>query len=355
MTKTDAVFGWVIVGPGSIARRFVLALRSQSTPARVVAVCGRDEQTAASFADRLGLRHAFVTANLAEALSAEGVDGVYVATPHSAHRFIVEQSLRARKAVLCEKPMTTNPVDTAQLIDQARTSGAFLMEALWTRFLPVYAAVQQWLQLGRIGYVRSVASTFCFPMQPDPDSRLLNPKLGGGVLLDIGIYNLAMTRWVMTQAYGAVPRVIDRRACSTLTPLGVDISVSGSMRFANQVTAQFLCAFDRYADNSLVIHGSDGAIEVPHGFWGAEKAVLRRPGDADVVVTLPHDSDGLEHEIAEVMRCVRAGAVESSNMSLHESLELSLEIDQWIALARDSAVSDGTDGQSNQHVNHEQT
>ena len=320
-------FGWAIVGPGSIARRFVLGLRSLEGEGRVLAVCGRDRQRSLLFTARMGLEGAVVTDSVSELLALPQIDAVYVATPHPSHCLIAEQAMRAGKAVLCEKPLTTCLADTRSLVETSRSEGVFLMEALWTRFLPVYSAVQQWLQLGRIGYLRSVVSSFCFPAQPDPNSRLLNPNLGGGVLLDIGIYNLAMTRWALAHACGSVP-------------LGVDYSVAGTLVFANQVVAQFQCAFDRYADNSLVLHGSDGAIEVPHGFWGAEKAVLRRPGEPDLVVTLPHEADGLEYEIAEVMHCVRAGAVESSKMSLDESLALAAEVDQWMALARAVGESD---------------
>jgi predicted dehydrogenase len=196
------------------------------------------------------------------------------------------------------------------------------MEALWTRFLPIYAQVHEWLRSGAIGKVNAIQSSFCFPIPYDPTSRLFNAALAGGALLDIGIYNVAMTRWVLEAALGACPDPVSMHAEGVLAPTGVDQRSSSMIVFPAGVVSQFVCAFDSQADNALRIFGDAGFISVPQRFWEATEAVLSRPHRQLETAFVPFRINGFEEEIEETMRCVRAGLTESPRMPHAETLAI---------------------------------
>jgi predicted dehydrogenase len=319
-------FGWAIIGPGGIARVFADAA-SQVRGARVAAIWGRNTEQAIRFARQLAEPRPRVYHSLDGLLADPGVHAVYVATTHDAHLEFASRCLRAGKAVLCEKPLTTSHAASRSLVELARSRNVFLMEALWTRFLPVYAQVEAWLRSGAVGAVKSVHSSFCFAEPYNPAGRLFDPARAGGALLDIGIYNLAMTRWVLSRTGGACPGIVSRNVLHHCAPSGVEISVSGQYRFDDGAEAQFVCAFDRIGDNALRICGTAGAIVVPDRFWQAEQAMLHRPGEPPVHFTQRHRVNGFEFEIEEAMRCVREGLPESPVMPHDESLALAAWLD----------------------------
>ncbi len=319
----DTSFAWAIVGPGAIAHRFAEAVQGLPNT-HVHAVLGRDAERAQSFAARWtrnGVVPQVCTA-LAALLSDPGVHGVYVATPHAQHGDVVRACLLAGKAVLCEKPLVPNLAQGQQLVDLAQHQGVFLMEALWTRFLPAYDVVGQWLQQQAIGPVRALQSSFCFNAPYDPHNRMFNPALAGGALLDVGIYNLAVTRWVLEMALGQCPEPQSLQVQGVLAPTGVDRRVSATLVFPGSVTSQFVCGFDSTSDNALRIVGERGCITLPRDFWQAEQAVLEVSGHPTQTVQAPFHINGFEGEIEEAMRCVRAGWIQSPRMPHAESLAL---------------------------------
>jgi len=316
-----AKFCWALVGPGRIANRFAEAV--QGLPdADLVWVVGRDLERAQAFARNSGAADAGVQAGtlLAAALADPRVDGVYIATPHAQHADAIAQCLSAGKPVLCEKPLVPSAAIARPLIDQSRVSGVFLMEALWSRYLPGFDQIRQWLQAGAIGKVRAIHSTFCFPATFDAGSRLFAPELAGGALLDIGIYNLSLSRWVLQTSLGACPSVLHSDVHGVLAPTGVDQRVNGSFTFADGVTFQWVCAVDTSSSNSMQILGEKGHILVPRNFHHAEEVVLQRHGEAEQRVATPFAINGFEYEIAEAMRCVRTGLLESPRMPHSETL-----------------------------------
>ena len=338
MQTSDAIaakpsFGWAVIGPGAIAGQFAQAIAGVAGT-HVAAVWGRDVERAHRFARQQGLDSGCVCARLSDMLALDTVDCVYIATSHQAHAAFAEQALRAGKPVVCEKPLTPHLRATQALLALSHAQGLFMMEALWTRFLPVYQCVGQWLQQGLIGPLRSVQSAFCFPAAFDARSRLFNPELAGGALLDIGIYNVAMTRWAIQQCFPEnTPALSARHVHASLAPTGVDMSVVGQWQFGATLDAQFVCALDRLAGDALELQGEKGAIRVPDRFWRAESAVLCRPGQADEWLHLPHRVNGFEYEIEEAMRCVRSGLLENPLMPHRESLALAAELDALRALA----------------------
>ncbi len=298
---------WGLIGPGRIARRFAQGL--QAVPdARLVAVAGRNRRHAETFAREWAPADGAVRLfESAEALAADAdIDAVYIANPHPFHADAVRACLRADKPVLCEKPLTPTAAEAAELIALAQERGVFLMEALWTRLLPAYAQARAWLDAGAIGRVRSLRSSFCFDVPYDPASRLFDPALAGGTLLDIGIYNLSMSQWVLRQE----PTHFEVEG--ELSASGVDRRVSGVLHYAAGERSEFLCAFDRDAPNDLTIEGDAGRIVTGRGFWEAPSLRLERPGEPVQSVEAPFRASGFEYEIEEAMRCIRAGQVESA-------------------------------------------
>ena len=324
MASASTDFAWALIGPGRIAHRFAEAV-SALPGTHLRSVHGRDPAKAAAFAAqwaRAGQPAVRVEPELHTLLHDPQVDAVYIATPHASHAGFVRQCLQAGKPVLCEKPLVPTLAQALELVALAQAQRVFLMEALWTRLLPVYAGVRRWLDSGAIGPVRAIQSSFCFAAPYDPTSRLFDPALAGGALLDIGIYNLAITRWVLESAPGLCPEPSDVQLSGVLAPSGVDQRVAAMFSFPGGVVSQFVCAFDTTADNALRIFGERGSITVPGPFWGASEAVLAVADQTAQTLHAPHRINGFEEEIEETMRCVRAGAIESPRIPHAETLAL---------------------------------
>lgn len=313
---------WAVVGPGRIAQAFAKALHSLPDAA-LVSVCGRDAGRAAAFArdcTPAGKPLPDTCTDLPARLARGDIDLVYVATPHAQHAEAVEAALRAGCAVLCEKSLTPGRAQAEPLVALARERGLFLMEAVWTRFLPAYAQVKRWMDAGAIGRLRVIQSSFCFPVPFDPNDRLYDPARAGGALLDVGVYNLTATRWALQQALGHVPEPEALDVRGELAPTGVDRQVTATLHFADGISSQFVCGFAQRSDNSLRLLGDAGCIVLPKHFWMAQRVELHQGFGPPEVVDTPFACNGLEGEIAEAMRCVRAGLVESPLMTLDESL-----------------------------------
>jgi predicted dehydrogenase len=328
------LFRWALVGPGRIAHRFAEAVRGLPD-ARLHAVCTRNAAGGAAFAQQWakpGDAHAQVFTDMAVMLASPDVDAVYIATPHALHADTAAACLHAGKPVLCEKPLVAHLAAGEKLVALSQARGVFLMEALWSRFLPAYAQVATWLQAQEIGAVRALQSSFCFAVPFDAHSRLFDPALAGGALLDIGIYNLAMTRWVLQQAWGLAPGATlepqQMHVHGQLAPTGVDQRVAGSLEFEGGLVSQFVCALDAQADNSLRIIGARGHIELPGMFWQATQAVLHQHGQTSQIVQTPFRINGFEGEIEESMRCIHAGLIESPVMPHAETLATLAWMDQ---------------------------
>lgn len=320
-------FAWAIVGPGRIAHQFAGAVATLPAT-HVRSVYGRNRANAQAFAERWPRQDTAgggvprVAASLDDLLADPGVHGVYVATPHAQHGEAVRAALLAGKAVLCEKPLVAHLAEGEHLVALARERGVFLMEALWTRFLPAYEVAGRWLREGAIGPVRAIQSSFCFNAPYDPASRNFDPALAGGALLDLGVYNLAITRWALESAPGNCPEPVRMQAQAVLAPTGVDQRLSATLVFEHGVTSQFVCGFDASSDNAMHILGERGSIVFRRGFSYATEVVLTQAGQSPQVVAAPFRVNGFEYEVEEALRCLRAGRLESTHMPHAESLAL---------------------------------
>lgn len=326
-------FSWGLVGPGRIAHAFAKAV--QHTPGMHLArVQGRDIARAEAFVQRWTVPGRPVPqagTDLAALLADPGIDAVYVATPHAQHALAIEAALHAGKPVLCEKPLVATAAQAERVLALARRRGVFLMEALWTRLLPLYTALRSAIDgADGIGPVRSVQASFAYPTAFDAADRQWDPAAAGGALLDIGIYPLAMARWALESAPGRCPALARSEVTGLLAPTGVDQRVHAMLWFDGGAVAQFGCGLDYAGDNTLRIQGARGAITVDEPFWGATRARVTRPGHEAQLLHRPFAVNGFEYQLIEAARCVRAGLLESPQMPWAESMALA----RWLDGAR---------------------
>ncbi|RKP54210.1 gfo/Idh/MocA family oxidoreductase [Cohnella endophytica] len=314
---------WGIAGPGMISRQFAKDL-VHAEGAHLAAVAGRSLEKAESFASEFGIAKAY--GSLEELAQDPDIDIVYVGTLHPAHRDNAMIFLRAGKAVLCEKPFTINAGEAEELISYARENQIFLMEAMWTRYLPAIAQVRQWLAEGRIGEVRMVKADFGFDFEWQAGSRLLDPNLGGGALLDVGIYPLSFVSMV----FGEQPARVHSNVRIGAT--GVDEQFSLLLEYEGGKTASLNGAVQLAMPNEAYILGTKGQIHIPE-FFAARTATLRVAGEEPIVYEDSRSGSGYAFEAVEAMACLREGRTESLTMPLDETLEIMRTLDgirwQW--------------------------
>ncbi|NLX36187.1 MAG: Gfo/Idh/MocA family oxidoreductase [Chloroflexi bacterium] len=307
-------FNWGILGPGRIAQRFAADLE-RLPDARLLAVGSRSAERAESFASAHGAQRAYDS--YAALASDPDVQAIYVATPHPFHLETAQLCLQQGKAVLCEKPLAANLAQTESLVASARQHGAFLMEAMWTRFNPVMIQVRTWLAEGRIGEPRLVTADFGFAGTVDPASRLFNPALAGGALLDVGVYVVSLAHMV----FGSPPTRI--KATAAVGETGVDEQTALALAFAGGGLASLTCAICTNTPQMARIDGTGGRITIP-AFWHATEATLE-PLHGEPITTRGDAS--YHYEAAEVMACVRAARLESDAMPLDESIAIAATLD----------------------------
>ncbi|MCF8309257.1 MAG: Gfo/Idh/MocA family oxidoreductase [Bacteroidales bacterium] len=259
---------WGILGTGKIASLFAKDFQ-YITNGNLIAVASRVPNRAYEFSAAHGIRDVHVSY---ETLAKwEDIDAVYIATPHNRHFEDTKMCLENGKSVLCEKPITVNASQLQELINIAASNKVYLMEAMWTWFLPAFNKAVEWYRQGRIGDLKMISSAFGFPAKYDPEGRLYNPELAGGTLLDLGIYNLF-----------TVNRFMDREPESIATTAhmadtGVDEHLAVTMTYPGDVMAQLASSFSCKLQSDAIISGTRGKIRLPR-FWEAKKAILETSG-----------------------------------------------------------------------------
>jgi predicted dehydrogenase len=302
---------WGILATGGIADRFVTDLKLLPG-AELAAVGSRRLDTAQKFADHHGFARAH--GSWAELAADPEVDVVYVATPHSAHYQAARLCLEAGKAVLCEKPLTLTSRSAESLVAIARERGVFLMEAMWTKALPAIRRLQEIVAAGEIGDVTAVYADFAVPGPTDPEHRLRAPELGGGALLDLGVYPVTFAHMFL-----GVPDRIS--AMGTLTPAGVDENTALLLGFPSGGLAMLHCGLVGGGGIAATVVGTRGHVEIPHGFFNTESFTLVR-GQTPEQVKVPMRGNGMGYEAEEVMACLAAGRIESDLVPHAATLEV---------------------------------
>jgi dihydrodiol dehydrogenase / D-xylose 1-dehydrogenase (NADP) len=309
---------WGILSTGNIAAKFAEGLK-QLPDAELAAVGSRTQASADSFGEQWGIprRHGSYAALMAD----PEVDAIYIGTPHPLHHENALGCLEAGKAVLCEKPFTINARQTEEVIARARKKRIFLMEAMWTRFLPVFVKIRALLSEGALGDVRQVQVDFGFRAEVNPKSRLFDPALGGGALLDLGVYPVSLSSMV----FGEAPRRIVSAA--TLGATGVDEQSAAVMEYSDGRLAVISCSFRFDSPQEAHLIGTRGRIRIHPPWWHADTITVSRADRKDETITLPNLGNGYPHEAVEVMQCLRNGKLESDVMPLEESLRIMQTLD----------------------------
>jgi dihydrodiol dehydrogenase / D-xylose 1-dehydrogenase (NADP) len=303
---------WGILSTGRIAQKMAETLNN-SLDAELVAVGSRDADTVRAFADQNNIpkRHASYEALVAD----PDVDVIYVATPHTFHHANTLLALNHGKHVLCEKAFSINGDQAQEMVDVARSKNLFLMEAMWTRFIPAVVQVREWLNSGAIGTPRLLNVNFCAKLPNDPNGRIYNKALGGGTLLDMGIYPVSFA----VMAFGLPDEV---HSYVNIGHTGVDEMESITFRYHDGRVATLNTSVGFNAPRTALIAGTDGYIMVPDSFHHAESAILARNGEPSETVNIPLAHNGFEYQVNEVHACLRAGKTESAVMPLDESVAI---------------------------------
>ena len=313
---------WGMLGLGRIANDFAIGL--QAVPgAQLVAVGSRSREKAEEFGGRFAVPGRY--GSYEELAADPNVDIVYISTPHPMHADDALLCLSAGKAVLCEKPFTLNAEQAAKVIDMARQQKRFLMEGMWTRFYPIMAKIRDLLDDGTIGEPRMVQADFGFRVGWDIEGRILNLRLGGGALLDVGVYCISLASMI----FGA-PAHISGEA--HIGETGVDEQAALVLRYPKGQLASLYVAVRTNTPQAAYIGGTEGCIQI-HSPWWCPTAMCVARGSQRESVALPRESNGFNYEIAEVMRCLREGKLESNVMPLDETLSIMQTMDtlraQW--------------------------
>ena len=303
---------WGFLASGSIARSFAHGL-SSVPDARLVAVGSRAVETANTFADEFEVPRRY--GSYEELVADPDIDVVYVSSPHPFHREHTLLALAAGKPVLCEKPFALNVGEADEMIAAARSRQLFLMEAMWSRFLPAFVKVREWLADDAIGEVRMLDAEFGFRAPFDPQQRLFNPELGGGSWLDIGIYPLAFAAMVL----GAHPVQIE--ALADLGETGVDEQAAVLLRYDGGQIAVLTSAVRTAFAGRACIHGSEGSITLEPPFHKTTVVTLEANGRRERF-ELPLRQNGYEFEVMAVGDCLRSGKQEHEAMPLDETRAL---------------------------------
>ena len=298
---------WGIAGTGRIARA-VGAVIAAHPRHRVVAVGSRDLARAAGLAGELG--SVGIHGSYAALVGDPAVEAVYVATPHSGHAEVVEAALAAGKAVLCEKPLTHRLADTERLVALAASTGGFLMEAMWMRFNPLVQQLAHLVHGGELGEITSLTASFGFPAPYDPAGRLWDPELGGGALLDIGIYTVDLARLLLGEP-------ADLHARGTLAPSGVDAESTLALTWPGGARALLEQSLLTSLPGTAQVLGTRGWAELGPSFHAPTRLVVQT-GELSLHEQ-PDRQAGFIGEIEEVARCVRAGLAQSSVLPLSET------------------------------------
>ncbi len=316
---------WGILSTGNMARQFVEDFQ-YSQGGVLSAVCSRRQSDAEGFAREFGLAHAY--SSLEDMLKGAQIDLVYIASPHTHHFDAALTALKAGIPVLCEKPMTISLDQTEALYEASDKAGVFLMEALWTRFNPAIMEMLEWIRDGRIGEVKTVHANFGFAVNVEPDHRLLNPSLGGGALLDVGIYPLFLAQLVLGEVVSMDSRVETGET-------GVDLHEDIWLEHAGGGTSSLTASIDRFMPNTAVISGTRGYIEFPAQWFAAKSLRYYQEGGEPEWISFDYPGKGWHFEATHVNECLSEGRKQSPLFTPGDSIRLArtmnLLLEQWKA------------------------
>lgn len=307
---------WGILSTGTIAKNFAATCARMKGEIEIRAVASRTQGSADAFAAEYGIPHAYGSY---EALAGDPqVDIVYVATPHSRHYEDMKLLIEAGKHVLCEKSFTTDAGQAEEIFALARSRGVFVMEAFWTKFIPLYGQIERVVLSGKIGEIRTVTAQYGYTT--GRQARKFDPALAGGTLLDIGVYAVGFACMMLGYSFD------DVRSCLVLNDVGTDMTDAVILRRGDAV-AQLTCAIGAQIPTHASVYGTLGHIDIPD-FKNPERASVFVDGQEPETLVSPFEVNGFEYEIREAEACVRAGRKESARMTGAQSVAVMRIMDE---------------------------
>lgn len=308
---------WGIIGLGKIANKFATALASVEN-AELYAVASRDREKAVVFSEMHNSTKAYGVYE--QLMEDENVDVIYIATPHSLHHDITLQCIEHGKAVLCEKPFAMNLQEAEEMVNLARSKGIFLMEALWTKFLPHYQFIINVINSGKYGKVKSIKADFGFEAEFDRNKRLFNKSLGGGSLLDIGIYPIFL-------AYSILGKPERIEACAEFTETDVDLECDMKFLYPGQVEAHLHSSLKEKTPTIAKIELEKAVIRLNTRFHEPTSVSIIADGE-EKTKDFDVETNGYDFEATHVTQMLLEGKKESPVMSLDHTLDLTELLDK---------------------------
>lgn len=313
------IIRWGILGTGGIAHKFAEGLKHVSN-AELVAIGSRNYEQAQKFGQQYNAKQFY--GSYEELAASKDVDVIYIATPHVYHCANTLLCLENNKAVLCEKPFAMDSEEVAQMISKAKEKGLFLMEALWTRFMPSFLKVQELLKNNAIGEIIQIKSDFSFHAPYDLSNRFFNKALGGGTLLDIGIYPV----FLITTLFGKPDKI---QSMAHIGKSGVDESIAVNFYYKNGTIASMHSTFLAHTATETEIYGTKGYIKLPRMWFFTNEVILGSYADnSSQTFKFEYPSMGYEFEAQEVTNCLLQGKLESELFSLQDSIALMEILDE---------------------------
>lgn len=317
MSKT---YNWAILGCGKIARKFANDLKVLPN-VRLYAAASRSLENAQNFAAELGFEKAY--GSYEEMVDDPGVDVVYIASPHSHHFEHALLCLNHRKAVLCEKAFAINSREVALMTEASKKNNTFLMEAFWTMFQPSFLKVMEIIRSGELGALKMIHSDFAFNAEYNPEKRLYNVELGGGSLLDIGIYPIFMT----LMAFGKPSEI---KTLPVFCPTGAEESIVMAFKYPGGEIASLVSSFASYSSTQTEFSFENGFVRLNRRFYTPTTLTYWKNWEDEKIIEFEKGAGfGYELEAAHVMDCLDAGKTESDLMPLRFSADL-MEIMDWV-------------------------
>lgn len=302
-----------IAGAGGITRS-VLQDLANGKMVQVEAIASRSLGKAKDYASRFGIARYYDSYE--QLASDPNLDLIYIGTTNPYHREIALLMLQHDKHVLCEKPMGINASETEEMIEAAQQNNAFLMEAMWNRFLPCYRQALDMIRGGELGEIRHVDVNFSFMAAYDPSHRLFDPMNGGGAMLDVGVYTLA----ACTEVYQMEPEYM--HALVRKTPDHVDQAMAIQLQYPTGATAHSYIGMDARSDDGMKVYGTMGCLEMK-GFWHPTGFMAAIKGRPVVAYTFDRSQVSYHYEFDHAAKCIQQGLKESPVMPLSDTLCIS--------------------------------
>ncbi len=307
---------WAIAGPGCIAHKFAEAIKNVEC-AELIGVASRTGNNTEEFARLYEIDRVFPSYE--EMAECKDIDAIYVSTAHPFHKSCSEIFLNCGKHVLCEKPLCVNASQAQSLKQCATKNNVFLMEAMWTRFIPATLEVLNLVHSGIIGEVLEIKADFCYRSSPEEEAKLFLNELAGGALLDVGVYGLHYA----SLFFGNNPKEI---SAVSVTRENVDTRTNVILKYDGDKVASVSSAIELYKPESAYVYGEKGYIHIPE-FYGAKEFYVQTEGKTEHF-SRPYKGNGFEEEIYEACQCIMSGKTQSDILPLSESIAILKQMDK---------------------------